>query len=783
MVKTMKMTGIRTQFVKKTCLLLLAVIMAAGFLIATGVVTAQTAYADTDGYNLWVGGSQVTSDNLFGEGWRYYPESNTLTLNGFNYSGSGHLAASTSSSQCGCIFYGGEGPFNLMIKGNNSITNTNQEVDRAYGIYCASDLTINGTGTLITFSTEAYDGIGINCIETVKINNDTSNASCKISATGNNYGINSQKGLFISGGIVEAKGASPNNSYGINGTSGELLTIGENVQSVVISGTGRAVSGLSVKNDVEGIGWTDTTGTEGGSVINISEQGQDLSTYKKLQFPAVAKVTASDGVVANYANWNKAVEAWNAHPGSTLTLLKDITVGVTEVTDTSSRDPLTLTSNFEGTLELNGHILSNKGTDMCTVKCENGADLTIKDTNGGKITSCSGNAPVISGDPTSRVNITGGSFTTTSAPYALAGPSVDLGITPDLGGKGIALVKDASSISINCKLTNTNPIPVVLTNASMTEKYKGVFTESADHSNNDPAKFSTDIEGCEVLKDADSGQLFIGQKFDVTFKVKNGVWNNDNKEDERVTVSGYTDDMMKLKDDQIPSVGKNPDKGYEAGSWDVTPSVETVITGNTTYTYTYEPAQSPPSATSIDNAPVVLDSAPLTYTGQPVTPVIQTIGGKTLQEGRDYTIRYTQGDTVIEAPTDAGTYTMTITGKGNYAGSTSTEFTIGKADGTLTAQGNKVKVKSKTVKLKKAKKISAEKAYTIEGAIGELAFSKVKVNKKAGKFKVNAKSGQVKVKKGLKKGKYELTVLISDSGDKNHEEAEAEAIVKIIVEK
>ena len=266
-----------------------------------------------------------------------------------------------------------------------------------------------------------------------------------------------------------------------------------------------------MKNDVEGIGWTDTAGTEGGSVINISEQGEYLSPYKKLQFPAVAKVTASDGLVANYANWNNAVEAWNAHAGSTLTLLKDITVGVTEVTDTSSQGPLTLTSESKGILDLNGHILSNKGTDMCTVTCENGADLTIKDTNGGKITSCSGNAPVISGDPTSRVNITGGSFITTSAPYALAGPSVDLGITPDLGGKGIALVKDASSISINCKLTNTNPIPVVLTNASMSEKYKGVFTESADHSNNDPAKFSTDIEGCEVLKDADSGQLFIGQ--------------------------------------------------------------------------------------------------------------------------------------------------------------------------------------------------------------------------------------------------------------------------------
>ena len=120
---------------------------------------------------------------------------------------------------------------------------------------------------------------------------------------------------------------------------------------------------------------------------------------------------------------------------------------------------------------------------------------------------------------------------------------------------------------------------------------------------------------------------------------------------------------------------------------------------------------------------------------------------------------------------------------GNFAGSTSTEFTIEKADGTLTAQGNKVKARSKTIKLKKPKKISAEKAYTIEGVIGDLAFSKVKASKKAGKFKVNETTGQIKVKKGLKKGKYKLTVLISDAGDKNHEAAEAEAVVKIRIRK
>ena len=270
--------------------------------------------------------------------------------------------------------------------------------------------------------------------------------------------------------------------------------------------------------------------------------------------------------------------------------------------------------------------------------------------------------------------------------------------------------------------------------------------------------------------------------YDVTFKVENGSWNDGTKEEKKVTLAGYEGDTLKLEPNQIPAVGNNPNQNYTAGSWDVMPSEETVITGKTTYTYTYEPAPSSPS-TSIDNAPVVLDDAPLVYTGQPVTPVIQTIGGKTLDPDKDYTVRYTQGDTLIEAPIDAGTYTMTITGKGNFAGSTSTEFTIEKADGTLTAQGNKVKARSKTIKLKKPKKISADKAYTIEGTIGELAFSKVKASKKAGKFKVNATTGQIKAKKGLKKGRYKLTVLISDPGDKNHETAEAKAVVTIKIKR
>jgi hypothetical protein len=73
----------------------------------------------------------------------------------------------------------------------------------------------------------------------------------------------------------------------------------------------------------------------------------------------------------------------------------------------------------------------------------------------------------------------------------------------------------------------------------------------------------------------------------VTFKVLNGSWDDNTAADKTVTLTGYESDTLKLTADQIPAVGTKPNDGYQAGSWDVTPSTETAITEATTYTYTY----------------------------------------------------------------------------------------------------------------------------------------------------------------------------------------------------
>ena len=73
----------------------------------------------------------------------------------------------------------------------------------------------------------------------------------------------------------------------------------------------------------------------------------------------------------------------------------------------------------------------------------------------------------------------------------------------------------------------------------------------------------------------------------VTFRVVNGAWNDGTSEDKTVELSGLEGETLKLTADQIPAVGSKPSDSYKAGSWDATPSAETAIADDVTYTYTY----------------------------------------------------------------------------------------------------------------------------------------------------------------------------------------------------
>lgn len=88
-----------------------------------------------------------------------------------------------------------------------------------------------------------------------------------------------------------------------------------------------------------------------------------------------------------------------------------------------------------------------------------------------------------------------------------------------------------------------------------------------------------------------------------------------------------------------------------------------------------------PKTVTVTVAPKALDAkmvskiADQNYTGEAITPAVVVTDGKvTLEEGKDYEVAY--ADNV-----NAGTAKVTVTGKGNYAGTIETKFTIIPATG------------------------------------------------------------------------------------------------------
>lgn len=100
---------------------------------------------------------------------------------------------------------------------------------------------------------------------------------------------------------------------------------------------------------------------------------------------------------------------------------------------------------------------------------------------------------------------------------------------------------------------------------------------------------------------------------------------------------------------------------------------------------------------NISNADVKLSQTSYTYDGKAKTPsVTVTLGGKALVFNTDYTVSYNNN-------IQAGTATVTVTGKGRYTGSKTASFTIRKAE-----EPKKANISNANVKLSKT-------SYTYDG--------------------------------------------------------------------
>lgn len=167
---------------------------------------------DTTYYPVWIGDEQVSGKHMNGDGWSYDLESNTLTLDNYQYTGLGH---SFYDGEAASLIYADTAEMTIVLKGENKLTHQLDEntiLEECFGIltngiivdnaYVGGVLTIKGNGTL------TIDSVGIefenDCcgIMTDELNIEDCTLDLKIGNAERNYGIKTV-GMSIKDAIVK----------------------------------------------------------------------------------------------------------------------------------------------------------------------------------------------------------------------------------------------------------------------------------------------------------------------------------------------------------------------------------------------------------------------------------------------------------------------------------------------------------------------------------------------------------------------------------------------------
>lgn len=450
-----------------------------------------------------------------------------------------------------------------------------------------------------------------------------------------------------------------------------------------------------------------------------------------------AKVTDKDGnAVGTYKTFADAITAASASEGSTVTLIDDITLTKQQVIRSGKL-----------TLDLNGKNLINENGKVLYIYEE--ADLTIKDSGEGG---------------TLERTDTGG--------YAIRNNgtlTVESGIIKGDGGidnNGTLTFKDGTAEAVTYPaIYNTGTAYVydgVLKHAkSFALGNNGtlyVYDGEIDGVSNNGTAY---ISGGEIECDNHAALNLLGGTVEVTggsftgtdlasgyfSGTPYGEWTVCYNEDATLTLKGgefpngfvvaYTTANTFLAEDYYykDADGKFIDVADDAK----------IINGYVKVS----------KGADLADSVITLDSTEFTYNGSEIKPtVIVTIGGKTLTEGKDYTLTFANN-------VNAGTATVTVTGAGDYAGEATKVFTIVKADNTVNAAPtpNTLTYKGEAQNLIAAGEASFGKmVYSLDGA----EYSET-------------------IPQGTDAGDY--TVYYKVIGDANHNDTEPEEVTVTIGKK
>ncbi len=155
----------------------------------------------------------------------------------------------------------------------------------------------------------------------------------------------------------------------------------------------------------------------------------------------------------------------------------------------------------------------------------------------------------------------------------------------------------------------------------------------------------------------------------------------------------------------------------------------------------WDPQTGKPAKRDMSLCKVTVNTKNLIYDGKAKAPKITvTDSGKAMQSGKDYTVSYKNN-------TRAGTGIITVTGTGNYGGSISTRFTIGKA--------------SNTIKVSDINKTVSAKAQTVSSGVRVSGGAKLTYSSSSKSVKVS-KTGKITIA-GNFVGRAVITVKSSET--------------------
>lgn len=174
------------------------------------------------------------------------------------------------------------------------------------------------------------------------------------------------------------------------------------------------------------------------------------------------------------------------------------------------------------------------------------------------------------------------------------------------------------------------------------------------------------------------------------------------------------------------------------------------------------------------------------WTDVTVGPLALDTKTKSLVYGKSFTLEAT--DDVTWSSSDKTVATVSANGKVTAKGAGKATITATSADGekatcqitvTKASQTLKVSTATKTAKYTKVKKAAANTTkVAVSGNKGKVTYSKVSGSSK---LKINAKTGKITVKKGTKKGTYQIKIKAKAAATKNYKAASKNAVVKVKV--